>query len=367
MRNWAIYLIFALLLPLASCANTSKSNVVAVNGGIGGTGITSWEGGIGGTGVVGTITGFGSIIINGLHIHYEPNQPVESVNGTMAGANFAIGQVIAAQTQLQNGKLIATRLISQIPLVGPVEDIDQTKGEITVLGEKVMIMNGAELGVAGVANINIGDVVAISGHRGADGVYASRIDLANVNAETGISGTITSMANGSVIIDGVRQVRVSLTEQTRMAVGDYVNVSGLAMASGNQLGAKTVRRFYGPMFDGSVSRMAVEGIFGKNSYGIPGVGQVAGAPSGRAVVFVSKDAQHGDIALDGLKQRPQESWRENLQLEQRGKDFINSRENIKNGKTPRSGSRFLGGGGGSGGSSGSGGSGGSGGGRGGGR
>jgi hypothetical protein len=50
-------------------------------GGIGGTGISNWQGGIGGTGIVGTITGFGSIIVNGIHIEYEQSQIVETVFG----------------------------------------------------------------------------------------------------------------------------------------------------------------------------------------------------------------------------------------------------------------------------------------------
>ena len=36
--------------------------------GIGGTGISDDDYGIGGTGIIGTISGFGSIIVNGIHI-----------------------------------------------------------------------------------------------------------------------------------------------------------------------------------------------------------------------------------------------------------------------------------------------------------
>ena len=39
--------------------------------GIGGTGISNDDYGIGGTGIIGTISGFGSIIVNGLHIEYS--------------------------------------------------------------------------------------------------------------------------------------------------------------------------------------------------------------------------------------------------------------------------------------------------------
>src|SRR5690349_21550179 len=54
----------------------------AVAGGVGGTGIGSESdnGGIGGTGIVGTITGFASICVNGLEVHFNNDVPV-SENG----------------------------------------------------------------------------------------------------------------------------------------------------------------------------------------------------------------------------------------------------------------------------------------------
>ena len=350
MKSWIRNLIIVLLLPLASCVNAGKMDEIAVKGGIGGTGITTWDGGIGGTGVVGTVTGFGSIIINGLHIYYEPGQPVESANGQMTGADFAIGQVIAAQTKLQNAKLVATRLIAQTPLIGLVEAINVTTGEMIVLGEKVALMNNVELGMGSIANINVSDTVMVSGHRGKDGVLASRIDFSNTNISTGISGTITAVSNDSITIDGVHRVRSGVGKQARVSIGDYINVSGLTRSSDGHFTAKTMTRYYGPMFDGSVVRMAVEGVFGKNSYGVPGVGILRDMPIGRAVVFVTKDQQSGQILLDGATSRPQESWRDNLRFRQPGQDSVNGDKNKKTARDKsRSSDKSGGGGGGSGG------------------
>lgn len=343
-------------LVLAACVGGARDNEVVVSGGgIGGTGVTTWEGGIGGTGVVGTITGFGSIIVNGLHIQYNVNQPVESVVGPMNGASFAIGQVVAAQTQLQNGRLVAVRLIVQTSLIGPVESINLATGEMRVLGETVHVMANAELGMANLANVNVGDMVVVSGHRGEDGVYASRIDPAPAGVETGLSGTVTAKTNGGVVIDNRHQVRVTAAEHARIAVGDYVSVSGLAPSFNGQFAARVATRSYGPMFDGRVARMAVEGVFGRNPYGVPGVGPVTGVPTGRSVVFVSKDL-HGQMVLNGAIQRPTESWRENLSIKTPGLDSFGNgnTSGSRSGYSGRSGGGSGGGGSGGGGSGGGG-------------
>jgi hypothetical protein len=52
---------------------TGKSERPA-NGGVGGTGLQA--GGVGGTGIVGTITGFGSVCVNGLEVEYDHSTPV---------------------------------------------------------------------------------------------------------------------------------------------------------------------------------------------------------------------------------------------------------------------------------------------------
>ena len=52
-------------------------------GGIGGTGNVANDGGIGGTGIIGIITGFASICVNGVEIHYDINTPV-SVDGQLS-------------------------------------------------------------------------------------------------------------------------------------------------------------------------------------------------------------------------------------------------------------------------------------------
>ena len=73
------------LCLLAACSATTHIAYDPRNGdGLGGTGITHAQNssengdGIGGTGVVGTISGFGSIIVNGLQLEFDPKTIVET-------------------------------------------------------------------------------------------------------------------------------------------------------------------------------------------------------------------------------------------------------------------------------------------------
>ena len=220
MRAFVLVMAFALV----SCVGGVRDSQVAL-GGIGGTGINSWEGGIGGTGVVGTITGFGSIIVNGLHVHYTGDQTVEVPHGTMTGADFAIGQVVAVQAEFIDGRLEAKRLVRQIPLAGLVESVDPQARTLMVMGETVHVMQGARGLAEDMATIKVGSRIVVDGLRGADGVFASRIEPSRDGEGGVISGTVTAVAEGAIEVDGRHRIRHQNTERVRFAIGDYVSFS----------------------------------------------------------------------------------------------------------------------------------------------
>lgn len=294
-------------LALMSCVTTATDNQVAL-GGIGGTGATSWEGGIGGTGVVGTITEFGSIVINGLHVHYDPNQIVESAQGGMIGADFAIGQVVAAETQMVGGRLIARRLVHAASLVGAIESIDMATGTIIVGGEAVRVLPGVD-----VVGLAVGERVVVDGLRGADGVEASRIAKAKTSAQDAVAGTVTEIVGQMVEIDGVRKIAMTMSSGGPLRVGDYVMAMGVERTADGAYQAGSVHRAFGPMFDGRVSRLAQEAVFAKGARAVPGIGALAGLPEGRGVVFVTRE-RDGTARLDGAAKRSAERWRETLTI-----------------------------------------------------
>src|SRR5580698_2173075 len=76
------------------------SDTPAADRGIGGTGAPSngpamADRGIGGTGIVGTITGFGSVFVNGLEVAYAPGTPMTVDGVAEPDAALRVGQLEA--------------------------------------------------------------------------------------------------------------------------------------------------------------------------------------------------------------------------------------------------------------------------------
>jgi hypothetical protein len=92
--------------------------------GIGGTGVvpTDPDGdrGIGGTGVMGTIRGFGSIIVNGVHVTYAPDVPVRIDGQPRAVSDLKIGQVVRVVAETSNGVLATRQIDVASEVVGPI-------------------------------------------------------------------------------------------------------------------------------------------------------------------------------------------------------------------------------------------------------
>ena len=135
----------ALILPAAYAENAcgakaSLHNPNARNGGIGGTGAPALldnlpadsmvgrpgiggtgaaEGGIGGTGLIGVITGFASICVNGVEVHYDTGTPVSADGLPMSLDHLAVGQVVAVQAIGEGDQLSARSISIMRAAVGP--------------------------------------------------------------------------------------------------------------------------------------------------------------------------------------------------------------------------------------------------------
>ena len=82
--------------------------------GLGGTGISAKTlasnprgDGLGGTGIVGTISGFGSIIVNGLELQFDRNTAVGSDGRPAALDELRVGQVIEGVAHRKDGRIVA--------------------------------------------------------------------------------------------------------------------------------------------------------------------------------------------------------------------------------------------------------------------
>ena len=151
-------------------------------GGIGGTGIS--DGGIGGTGVraetelgvFGVITGFASICVNGIELHYDAATPV-SLNGAPAQAGaLAVGQVVMVQAVASSTWARA----GAIHIVDAAVGVAAVRAEgLTVDGQRVRIEPATVMGAGLAPDQLAGRTLRVSGLRAADGtIVATRIDRA---------------------------------------------------------------------------------------------------------------------------------------------------------------------------------------------
>ncbi len=222
------------------CARASLSNPDTGTGGMGGTGIVAkggmggtgvmaeattplvpGSGGMGGTGIVGVITGFASICVNGVEIHYDNRTPV-SVNGqTAAPRDLAVGQLVVVHARTVGGQLRANGIGAIDAVSGPVTGINAVARELQVMGQTVRVGNAI---VPDLGSIKPGTSVRVSGLRTDGGVVvASRVEATSA-ASASVSGTVTSVEAGTAIVNGTR---VNLPQGTLPpSVGTEVFIAG---------------------------------------------------------------------------------------------------------------------------------------------
>ena len=151
-------------------------------GGIGGTGVDG--GGIGGTGlradaelgVYGTITGFGSVCVNGLEVQYDAATPVSRGGEPVDAAALAVGQVVLVRA-VENEKQTRARSIHIVDAA--VGTADTQAGTLRVAGQAVRVLSSTEFATDVSPGQLGGRSLRVSGLLAADGaVVATRIEAA---------------------------------------------------------------------------------------------------------------------------------------------------------------------------------------------
>lgn len=155
-------------------------------GGIGGTGAPAREGGTGGTGIVGTITGFASICVNGVEVHYDAAVPVTENGIGGAVSRLAVGQVVALEAGTSPRGLEARSIAIVHAYEGPVTGARKGSAPLRVMGQSVRLASGAKVD----AGLRAGEMVRVSGFRNASGeVVATRVERAPQLREASAIGT----------------------------------------------------------------------------------------------------------------------------------------------------------------------------------
>ena len=150
--------------------------------GIGGSGLSIGGGenedhGIGGTGIVGTIQGFGSIIVNNIHIPFSAATPIEIDGRRVRASAMKVGHV--ARVLLTGKRAARITIVSEVQ--GRIDRIAKTG--LVILGQKI---DTADIAVKGLRK---GKRVAVFGIRKPDGtILARRIEPRSVSDGTHVRG-----------------------------------------------------------------------------------------------------------------------------------------------------------------------------------
>lgn len=162
--------------------------VVACGGGVGstGTGATS-----NGTYSNGTVSGFGSVIVNGVRYDTSSVQVVDDDEDSTSSSDsaLALGMEVEVEagvlTRTTDGSLPsarASRIAHGSALLGPVGAVDATAGTLTVLGQNITVTDATVFDVSlsgGLVALKVGDVINAHGlYDKVSGVTtASRIEV----------------------------------------------------------------------------------------------------------------------------------------------------------------------------------------------
>lgn len=218
----------------------------AVAGGIGGTGLQA-DSGVGGTGIVGTITGFASVCIGELEVHFGADTPV-SMNGQPSSATrLAIGQVVAMEAGPTAKGLTARSIAILHALEGPVTRADLAHGVLEVMGQPVRLAAGVNA-----SRIAAGNPVRVSGLRDARGiVHATRVEPAPGLTE---ASAIGFLRRGGTIgsLDGL--------EVAGAGAGSGIELMVRGKWDGRRLQVRERRADPSLPFVGRVREVVVEGL-----------------------------------------------------------------------------------------------------------
>lgn len=284
--------------------------------GIGGTGVLAGadDRGIGGTGIVGTITGFASILVNGLEVHL-PDGVAVSIDGSPASpADLKVGQLVAVVADEDKERLVAKTVEVRYAVAGPIERMGADGSEIVVLGQRVRIPPETLFG--GSRALIPGEAVVISGLRSADGViFASRIDPRPPGMADGVRGTVTRLDASGFNIGGLRVETAGDPRRKGIAVGRRVSVWG--GGRGTVLRAQRTLPLPSVPFGGRVRNLSIEGYVSTGARAgaarigglavdvAPGGGAAASlAPGHRVVVEGRLGREPGVLRVQKLRPPP---------------------------------------------------------------
>ena len=245
----AVAIIVMLVLTLVGCGG-------------GGSGLAS-TGGISGTGLsVGTVTGFGSVFVNGTE--FDTTGAAIVIDGSDATqGDLRVGQVVVVSANFDDHK--ASRVEYRAQIKGPIQALtvqDAAVGvaTLTVMGQTVATnsstnLSGARLDPTLPNALKVGDRVEISGLLDANGVLvATFLEVEPALADYRVIGRVSNLTTTTFNMGALTVDFGSASAAPR--VGDMVEVTAAAAgfnAGSNTLIADRIETIAGVSLSGSES------------------------------------------------------------------------------------------------------------------
>jgi hypothetical protein len=214
----------------------------------------------------GPISGFGSIIVNGVRIDNSTATTILDDDDTGQDSDLKLGMMVEVEsdTDANGNPSRATAVHARSLVQGPISTINAAGNQFTVLGMTVRVTARTVFdGITGLASLNPGDGVEVHGIADASGgVKATRIERkASAVTNARVTGKVQSPDSSSFMINGVKV----LYQQTNLVnlpngvkAGMMVRVKG-TLSSSEIVAAKVRAVRFGSGFKHN-QRVEVEGI-----------------------------------------------------------------------------------------------------------
>lgn len=250
--------------------------VAACGGGGGGTGST------GGsppptsttkkTFVTGAISGFGSVIVNG--VHYESDSAKVTLNGKSGTVGqLKVGEVVHLEAEIDAQGKAHARTIEQDRLAqGVVQAVDPVAGTLTIGGVVIHVdantMFDDSIPGGTLAGIAVGDRVEVHGFAGATGdAQATRIEKADAaDTEVELTGPLSALdainkrfTVGTLVVD-YATATLEKFPASGPANGDLVEVKGTSFNADGSLKATRVQKEDGDIEGRNGDEAEIEGL-----------------------------------------------------------------------------------------------------------
>lgn len=234
-------------------AALAASMIAACGGGGGGEPVAGIDRG-GVTIAQGPISGFGSVIVNG--VRYSTSSATITVDdqpGTES--DLRVGQVVRIEGTVDAGGTTgsARRISFNDELEGPVQSIDLAASRLVVLGQVVQVGANTSFDDSivprGLEGLQTGERIEVSGLVGADGVIAAtRIERKAAAATVEVKGTVESVDTAARRFR-ISELQVDYSSATlsgfasgQPANGDVVEAYGTVSGAGVLLATRVEKR-----------------------------------------------------------------------------------------------------------------------------